>query len=70
MERIRVDNLGIPPLAGLCSYAEACRVGYSVEQSVELLKRYNYVEAQLNTILAAHLPRTPEWEVKCAMRQQ
>lgn len=67
MERLPINNLGIPPLAGLCSYAEACCVGYSVEQNVELLKRYNYVESQLNQILAAHLCRVAEWEVKCAI---
>jgi hypothetical protein len=66
-ERVNIDNLGIPPLAGLCSYEEACKIGYSVEDNVERLKRYNYVEASLNQMLAAHIPHTPEWEVKCAL---
>lgn len=63
--RAQIDNLGIPPLAGLCSYEEACVPGYSVDENVELLKRCNYVKASLNKVFAAHIARTPEWEVKC-----
>ena len=62
-----IDNQGIPPLAGLCSYEAAALPGYSLETSVNLLRRYNYLKTQLNQILAAHLAHTPEWEVKCAM---
>jgi hypothetical protein len=62
-----MDNLGIPPLAGLCSYEEAARSGLSVDQTVTRLRRYNYVIRRLQEIAAAHLPRTPEWEVKCAL---
>jgi hypothetical protein len=58
---------GVPPLAGLCTYEEACRPGIPVDESVALLRRYNYVERRLVEISAAHLPRTPEWEVKCAL---
>lgn len=57
----------VPPLAGLCTYAEACRAGIPVDENVALLRRYNYVERHLVEIAAAHLPRTPEWEVKCAL---
>lgn len=66
MQRVVIDNLGIPPLAGICSYEDACKPGYSVEQSVDFLKRFNYVAKQTNLIFAAHLARAPEWEVKCA----
>ncbi|HZG58094.1 hypothetical protein [Paenibacillus sp.] len=62
-----IDNLGIPPLAGLCTYEEACRVGFDVDANVNLLKRYNYASRRLHESLVAHVPRTPEWEVKCAM---
>jgi hypothetical protein len=62
-----IDNLGIPPLAGICSYADAARPGYSVSETVELLKRYNQVASAGVDISAAHLPNTPEWEVKCAL---
>src|SRR4051812_21098670 len=64
---VEIDNRGIPPLAGICSYEEAARAGLSVEGSVERLKRYNYVLGRLHEVSAAHLPSTPEWEVKCAL---
>lgn len=66
MDRIMLNDLGIPPYGGICSYEEACKEGYSVDENVNLLKRYNYVEARTYEILAAHLARTPEWEVKSA----
>ena len=65
--RVEIDNLGIPPLAGLCSYEDAARTGLSVDQTVTLLLRYNYVLRRLHEIAAAHLAGTPEWEVKCAL---
>lgn len=61
-----VNNLGIPPLAGICTYEEAGRSGYDVEYNVNLLKRYNYIKSQMVNVYSAHLARTPEWEVKCA----
>ncbi len=65
----KIDNLGIPPLAGLCTYEEASKPGYTVEKTVVLLKRYNYIKTSLNKLFAAHLAHTPEWEVKCALSQ-
>lgn len=65
MSRAEIDNLGVPPLAGLCSYDDATQPGLSVEENVALMRRYNYTEIQLNQIMAAHLPSVPEWEVKC-----
>jgi bacterioferritin (cytochrome b1) len=65
--RVDIDNLGIPPLAGICSYEEACKPGYSIDFNVSLLKRFYYMKTQLNLIYAAHLAHTPEWEVKCAI---
>ena len=63
-----IDNLGIPPLAGVWSYDEATKIGYGVEEKVGLLRRYNYGETWLNQIAAAPNPRsTPEWEVKSAL---
>jgi hypothetical protein len=64
--RATIDNLGIPPLAGLCTYDEACQPGYSVDKTVSLLKRYNYLKTRLNELFATHLAHIPEWEVKCA----
>ncbi|SEM50396.1 hypothetical protein [Paenibacillus sp. OV219] len=66
MKRTIIDNKGIPPLAGICSYEDACKPGFTVDRSVELLKRFNYISKGLNQMLAAHLARVPEWEVKCA----
>jgi hypothetical protein len=62
-----VDNLGIRPLAGLCSYEDAARPGLGVDETVERLKRYAYALRRLHEVAAAHLPATPEWEIKCAL---
>ena len=62
-----IDNLGIPPLAGICSYAEAAEPGLSVDATVDRLKRYGYALRQLHEVATAHLPSTPEWEIKCAL---
>lgn len=67
MERVKINNLGIPPLAGICTYEEACRIGYNIDHNVNLLRRYNYAEMQLNQIMSAHLAHVPEWEVKGAL---
>ena len=53
------------PLADLCSYAEGANPGYGVERTVQLLRRYLFVEAQTMRCLVAHLNAVPEWEVKC-----
>jgi hypothetical protein len=62
-----IDNLGIPPLAGVCSYEQAARPGVGVDRTVERLKRLNYVVRRLHEIGAAHLPGTPQWEAKCGL---
>jgi hypothetical protein len=64
---MKLDNLGIPPLAGVCTYQEAAAIGYDVDRNVMLLKRYNYVLVCLHRTVSAHLARTPEWEVKCGL---
>lgn len=64
---VSIDNLGIPPLAGVCSYERAAQPGLGVEATVERLKHYNYVARRLYETAAAHLAATPEWEVKCAL---
>lgn len=58
---------GIPPLAGLATYEEAARPGYSVDDNVDLMRRYNFVETRLYQMSAAFLNPTPEWEVKEAL---
>lgn len=59
-------RLGIPELAGVCTYEEVDRPGLSVEENVRLLKRYNWVETRLTDLFLAHLNATPEWEAKDA----
>ena len=39
---------GLPPLAGLCSFAEAARTGLAVEACVARLKRYHYAFVRLH----------------------
>lgn len=60
-------SLGIPELAGLCTYEDAARVGYSVDENVRRLVRYHWVERRLMDVALSHLTATPEWEVKCAL---
>ncbi|XID90393.1 hypothetical protein ACF3MZ_17790 [Paenibacillaceae bacterium WGS1546] len=57
----------IPPLGGVCTYEEAFRIGYSVDDNVNMLKRYNYVKARLVEMVTLHMNGTPEWEIKGAM---
>ena len=60
-------NATAPPIAGLCSYAEGAAPGYGVERTVQLLRRYLFVESQTMRCLVAHLNAVPEWEVKCGL---
>lgn len=57
----------IPELAGLATYGQAARVGYSVAENVRRLLRYHWTERRLMQSLVAHLTSMPIWEVKCAM---
>ncbi|MGH7752162.1 MAG: hypothetical protein ACREN5_05055, partial [Gemmatimonadales bacterium] len=58
-------TLGVPELAGLAGYPEAARIGYSVEENVRRLLRYQWTERRLMDTLLAHLTAEPIWEVKC-----
>ncbi len=57
----------IPELAGVATYADAARVGYSVDENVARLLRYHWTERRLMAVLVAHLTAEPVWEVKCAL---
>lgn len=59
--------LVFPPLAGLCSRADAQRAGYSVEQSTAILHRLAYSAQRIAIVSAAWLPSVPEWEFKQAL---
>jgi hypothetical protein len=54
----------IPPLAGLAGYQEASRLGYSVEENVQRLLRYAWIEKRIMEVGLYWLAPTPEWEVK------
>lgn len=56
----------IPELAGLASYADAGRIGYSVDDNVRRLLRYQWTERRLMVDLLSHLTAEPVWEIKCA----
>jgi hypothetical protein len=56
-----------PELAGLATYAEAARVGHSVEANVKGLLRLHWAERRLMQLLTARIPAIPEWELKCAL---
>lgn len=62
-----IDSIGVPELAGLGSYVGAAKIGPSVDRSVEILLRFQWLCRQVMALLVARLPATPEWEVKCAM---
>lgn len=57
----------LPPLAGICTYAESARKGYGVEENVQRLLRYAWIEKRLMEIELAWLASTPEWEAKEAL---
>ena len=57
----------IPELAGIATYEQAARIGYSVEQNVERLLRLHWTERRLMDAMLAHLPSIPVWEAKCAL---
>lgn len=57
----------IPELAGLASYEEAARVGWSVDENVKRLLRLQWTERRLMRALVMHLTAMPVWESKCGM---
>ena len=57
---------GLPPLAGLCTHAEAARPGLSVEECVRRLKRFHYAFKRLHEILVARITAEPIYELKTA----
>src|SRR4051812_4938986 len=56
----------IPELAGLASYAQAARIGWSVDDNVRRLLRLHWFERRLMRLLVARIASEPVWEVKCA----
>ncbi len=56
-----------PELAGIATYSQAARVGFSVDDNVKRLLRLYWAERRLMDVMLAHLAATPVWEVKCAL---
>jgi hypothetical protein len=54
----------LPPVAGICSIAEAARVGYSVDACVRRLKRHHWALRRLHEIFIARLTSEPVYELK------
>jgi hypothetical protein len=63
-------SLGIPPLAGIATYEEAARPGLDVDESVERLRRIEFLFRRLHLLSARFLPTVPEWEAKCGLGLQ
>lgn len=57
----------IPPLAGLCSYAQAADHGLGVDETVNRLVRYAWIAKRTMEMALYWLNPTPEWEVKEAL---
>ena len=56
----------LPPLAGLCTLAEAARPGLLVAECVRRLKRFHYAFRRLHGILTARITAEPVYELKTA----
>ncbi|HSL20471.1 MAG TPA: hypothetical protein VK886_02980 [Vicinamibacterales bacterium] len=59
--------LQFPPLAGICSRADAQRTADSVERCTAVLHRLAYAAQRMSILSAGWLPSTPEWELKQAL---
>ena len=57
---------GLPPLAGVCSTADAMKPGLSVEECVRRLKRYHYAFKRLQQLFTARITTEPIYELKMA----
>jgi hypothetical protein len=57
----------LPKLAGVCSYEEAARLGYSVEEDVQMLVRYAWIAKCAMEMGLYWLNPTSEWEIKEAL---
>ncbi len=54
----------LPPIAGICSVAEAARVGLSIEDCVARLKRHHWAFRRLHEIFIRRLTAEPIYELK------
>ena len=56
----------LPPLAGLCTHAEAAKPGLSIEACVTRLKEMHYAFKRLHEIFVARITAEPIYELKTA----
>lgn len=54
----------IPPLAGLCTHAEAAKPGLSIDECTRRLKEIHYALKRLQEILTARITAEPIYELK------
>ena len=57
---------GLPPVAGVCSLAEAMKPGLAVEECVRRHKRCHYALKRLHQIFTARITAEPVYELKTA----
>ena len=57
---------GLPQLAGLCSMRRAIQFDWSLDQSVDRLKRLHYVLKRLHELLTSRITSEPIYELKTA----
>lgn len=57
---------GLPPLAGVCTMKRAVESDWSLERSVDRLKRLHYVLRRLHETLTARITSEPIYELKTA----
>lgn len=57
---------GLPPVAGICSIAEAAGPGFSVEACVGRLKRHHWAFVRLHQVFVHRLTAEPIYELKMA----
>jgi hypothetical protein len=55
---------GFPPLAGVCSFYEAERVGYSVDEAVTYFKRFHWAMRRIWHILISRIASERVYELK------
>jgi len=56
--------LDLIPLAGVCDFDAACRAGVSVEENVDLLKRFHFLLLRSYFVLLSRIAATPIYEIK------
>lgn len=60
------SHRGLPALGGVCSMSRAVKSNWSLDQSVERLKRLHYVLKRLHETLTARITAEPIYELKMA----